>query len=42
MEKTKPGEIIRIGDKLYSVCTRCKNFVQLNKRFFGSLHICDP
>ena len=28
------------GEKLYDTCYDCGSLVQLNKSFFGSLHIC--
>lgn len=34
-------DMIRVGNKLYGVCDTCQTLVQLNKRIFKSLHICD-
>lgn len=29
-----------VGDKIYEICNGCGDIVCLNKRLFGSLHIC--
>jgi hypothetical protein len=29
-----------VGDKMYAVCGYCKKMVCVNKRFFGSIHLC--
>lgn len=33
-------DIMWRGDKGYAVCPACSSLVQVNKRFFGSAHIC--
>lgn len=35
-----PGETVWHGDKLYGTCDECYKLVQLNKRGFGSMHVC--
>lgn len=39
-ERLAAGEIIEVGGKLYAACADCGSIVQINKRFFGSLHAC--
>lgn len=29
-----------VGNKIYTICGDCESLVQINKRFFGSIHIC--
>lgn len=36
------GEVVALANKLYCVCRLCGKPVQLNKRFVGSMHICEP
>ena len=35
-----PGKTVWHGDKLYGTCDDCYKLVQLNKRGFGSMHVC--
>jgi hypothetical protein len=35
-----PDKIMWRGNKGYAVCPLCQSLVQINKRFFGSSHIC--
>ena len=39
-EALQYGEAVSIGRHMYGVCDRCRRVVQLNKRLFGSLHLC--
>ena len=34
------GKLYIAGTKLYAVCPNCGKLVCLNKRWFGSLHLC--
>jgi len=36
----KPGELFRIGEKLYARCSDCGDIVCVNKPLIGSMHIC--
>lgn len=40
--KIRPGEIVRVGNKLYGVCNDCHGIIRIDKPIFGSLHICEP
>ena len=33
--------MIIAGNKLYDTCYYCGKLIQINKRFFGSLHVCN-
>jgi hypothetical protein len=35
------GESIVVGDKVMLLCRNCNTVIQVNKTFFGSLHICE-
>ena len=35
-----PEGFFVVGNKLYATCKDCGKMVQVNKLFFGSLHIC--
>ena len=35
-----PGKTVWHGEKLYGTCYECYKLVQLNKRGFGSMHVC--
>ena len=37
----KDGEIIKVGNKLFGRCARCKKIVRINKPLIGDLHICE-
>lgn len=32
--------MIIAGNRIYEKCSECNRLVQINKRFFGTLHIC--
>ena len=34
------GKVVRVGNKLCVMCSRCHKIVQLNKFIFGALHFC--
>lgn len=34
------SDYIIVGNKIYMKCAECGSLVQINKRFFGSLHFC--
>lgn len=36
----KPGEVLRVGSKLYVLCSACRCLVRLNKPLIGDWHIC--
>lgn len=36
------GEPIWIGGQCWQICPGCSQGVHLNKRLFGSLHLCAP
>jgi len=35
------GEPVSIGSNIYRVCGACYAVIKVNKRFFGSMHICE-
>ncbi len=34
------GQVLQLGRRLYSICAQCNCIVCINKRIFGSVHIC--
>jgi hypothetical protein len=41
VEQLQNGKIVSIGNKMYAICSKCQNIVQINKFVLGSLHICN-
>lgn len=39
-EQLLRGEFVTAGNRIYAMCGGCGKVVQLNKRIFGSMHIC--
>ncbi len=39
-KKKRETTIHVVGKKMYAVCDACKRLVCINKRFFGSVHLC--
>jgi hypothetical protein len=40
ISKLHHGDSIVLGNKIYQVCSDCRQVVRINKPLLGSMHIC--
>lgn len=40
LDKLNRGESVVVGSKVLRVCGACRTVIQMNKTFFGSMHLC--